>query len=116
MNYIEKNSINAWLSAIEKARDEKVKSAKFLKELGAIVAKPRRSRVAINLNRLDKITKEGDSIIVPGKVLGVGKISKSFSVAAVEYSGSAIEKLKKGKCNILSIDEALKAKNARIII
>ena len=116
MKYIEKNSINNWLSSIEKARIEKAKSPKFLKELAAIVAKPRRSRVVVNLNRLDKIAKEGESLIIPGKILGVGTVNKSFSVAAIEYSGSAIEKRKKGKCNMLSIEEALKAKNARIII
>jgi len=115
-SYIEKDQINEWLSKLDKALASEAKSKGFIKHLRELSSMPRRKRVKVNIRKLDKIAKDGDYIIVPGKVLGIGDTKKKFNIAAIEYSSSATEKLKKGGCNIINIEEALKAKEPKIII
>jgi large subunit ribosomal protein L18e len=68
--------------------------------------RPRRRRYEVNLSRLEKFASQGDTIIVPGIVLGEGDIKKRITVAAVKFSSEARRKIEKagGKC--LSIEEA----------
>ena len=115
-SYIEKDQINEWLSELDKALASGAKSKGFIEHLIELSSMPRRKRIKVNIRKLDKIVKDGDYIIVPGKVLGVGDTKKKFNIAAIEYSSSATEKLKKGGCNIINIEEALKAKEPKIII
>src|SRR3989344_7669951 len=68
-------------------------------KISNILAYPRRKRIAINLDKIDKESKEGDTIIVPGKVLGEGDISKKIVIAAFSFSQDALKKLKAKKCD-----------------
>jgi large subunit ribosomal protein L18e len=71
------------------------------------LAKPTRIRRQVNLAKLENYAKKGDTIVVPGKVLGTGKLSKSIDVAAWRFSETAFEKLNKvGKA--ISIEELMK--------
>ncbi|MGB9732486.1 MAG: uL15 family ribosomal protein [Candidatus Micrarchaeia archaeon] len=115
-SYIEKNEINEWLVKLDKALAEGVRSKGFVEQVKKLASLPKRKRIKVNLRKLDSIAKEGEHIIVPGKVLGVGEVRKKFNISAIEYSHSAVEKLRKSGCNIIGIDEALKAKDSRIII
>jgi large subunit ribosomal protein L18e len=115
-SYIEKNQINEWLAKLDDIISKEPKRKGFAEEIKKFASMPRRKRIKVNIRKLDKLAKEGDHIIVPGKVLGIGEVSKKFNISAIEFSQSAIEKLKKGGCNIISIDDAFKAKDARIII
>lgn len=67
--------------------------------------RPRRKRFEVNLSRLEKFATQGDTIIVPGIVLGEGDIKKKLTVAAVKFSAEARKKIEKagGKC--LSIEQ-----------
>jgi large subunit ribosomal protein L18e len=47
----------------------------------------------VNLKKIDSLSKEGDIIVVPGKVLGYGEISKALTVSAFGFSASAKEKI-----------------------
>jgi len=77
-------------------------------EVARLLSKPRRKKVEINLNKIDEESKEGDTIVVPGKVLGKGEISKKIEIVAFSYSKEAERKLKEKKCKILSIKEEIK--------
>jgi len=70
--------------------------------------KPKRRRVEVNVSRINRYTKEGETILVPGKVLGAGVIDHPVTVAAFGFSKKAIEKIEAagGKC--LSIEELLR--------
>ena len=59
------------------------------------LAKPTRQRRIVNLYKLDKNTKEGEVVVVPGKVLGVGELNHKITVAAWSFSISALEKINK---------------------
>ncbi len=69
------------------------------------LAKPRRMRVEVNLNKLDAYVKNGETILVPGKVLGTGQISKKATVAAFSFSESAKKLIHGVGGKTVSIDE-----------
>lgn len=54
----------------------------------------------MNLSSLDRYTQKNETAVVPGKVLGAGKINHPITVAAFAFSEKAEEKIKaaKGKC------------------
>lgn len=77
-------------------------------ELAALLAAPTRKRIALNLDEISKKIKEEKTAIVPGKVLGQGKIEKKIKIIALNFSASALEKLKKEKIETSTIDRELK--------
>ncbi len=115
MKTIENTNISRWVETIEKARAGS-KSTKKLSYLIKLASKPKRSRISINLDKINELAKENDSIIVPGKVLGEGNVTKKINLTAINFSESALTKLKGSKCTVLKLEDALKDKNARIII
>lgn len=77
-------------------------------EVSAVLSRPRRKRMDINLDELNKKVKEGESIVFPGKVLGVGELDKKIKLIALSFSQSAVEKLKKNKVDFSTISEEIK--------
>jgi len=81
--------------------------------------RPRRKRVVVNVGKIATLTKENDVVVVPGKVLGAGKIDHPVIVAAIGFSKSASEKITRagGKClSILELVELNpKGENVKII-
>ncbi|MBU2639502.1 MAG: 50S ribosomal protein L18e [Nanoarchaeota archaeon] len=57
------------------------------------LSKSTRIRRAVNLYKIDKFTKEGETALVPGKVLSVGELNKQINVAAYQFSEAAKSKL-----------------------
>ena len=56
-----------------------------------------RTYAARNLAEIDAAAKDGAVVVVPGKVLGSGSITKKLSIYALSFSASAEEKLKNAK-------------------
>jgi len=77
----------------------------FLKDIAEKLNKPRRQRIEVNLADIERNTEEGDTIIVPGVVLGYGELSKSITISAWKFSKSALEKIKKSKSNAITIKQ-----------
>jgi|SRR3989344_1366466 len=76
--------------------------------LASLLSGPTRKYTSVNLDELEKKTKEGDTVVVPGKVLGAGEISKKIRVCALGFSNSAREKLKRVKGEVILISEEIK--------
>ncbi len=95
------------------------KKKKNWNEVAAILSGPRNKKVGINLNRINDEVKEGDIIIIPGKVLSQGEITKKIKIVALNFSEKAKEKILKAKGEISDIFEEIKknpdAKKVRII-
>lgn len=72
------------------------------------LSKPTRSRRTVNLTKIEKYTKDGESIIVPGKVLGTGIIAKKATVVAYQFSETAAKKIAAAGGSIKTISEELK--------
>ncbi|MAG38615.1 50S ribosomal protein L18e [Candidatus Woesearchaeota archaeon] len=95
--------------------EEKVR---IWKRVASDLEKSTRRRRQVNIYRIEKNAKPNEIIVVPGKVLGSGELTKTVVVAAFNFSDSAYQKIKiKGQA--LSITELLKknpqGKKVRII-
>ncbi|WP_299279523.1 50S ribosomal protein L18e [Halovenus sp.] len=55
--------------------------------------KPRRTHAEVNLGRIERYAQDGETVVVPGKVLGSGVLQKEVTVAAVDFSGTAETKI-----------------------
>jgi large subunit ribosomal protein L18e len=78
------------------------------KEVAHLISYPRRLQISKNLDEIDRGSKEGDTIIIPGKVLGNGNVNKKIRIAALKFSKQAVEKLKSRKCEMVSIKDEIK--------
>ena len=87
--------------------------------LAGLLSTPRKRHSRINLRRLNKIAKEGETLVIPGKVLSEGEFNKKIKIIAFNFSEKAKEKILKSgsKCdNILNeIKSNPEAKEIKII-
>lgn len=85
--------------------------AKKLKQwdvVAQMLSAPRKKRIEKNLDEINRVTKEGDTLVVPGKVLGKGSVDKKIRVCAFSFSQEALRKLKERKCEVVNIEEEIK--------
>lgn len=87
-------------------------------EVARILSSPRVKKLDVNLDKINREAKEGEIIVVPGKVLSEGEMSKKIKVVAFSFSEKAKEKIANAKGETLTIMEEIKknpeAKNVRI--
>jgi len=78
--------------------------------------KSTRTRRSVNLVKIEKYAKEQETILVPGKVLGSGTLTKNIQVAAFAFSDSAKVKLgTKAMTLPMLMQKNPKGKNVRIL-
>jgi len=82
--------------------------ANIWRDVAKRLAASRRRRVAVNLSRLNRYTKAKETVIVPGKVLGAGRLDHPINIAAFTFSEQAKAKILKAKGKCLSIQELMK--------
>jgi len=77
-----------------------VNNAPIWKDIAKRLASSRKNYAEVNVSKIQKYTESGDTVLVPGKVLGSGNILKSVNVAALSFSDSARRKIEEsgGKC------------------
>ena len=91
------------------------KKDNFLLRLAKELNKPSRQRREVSLSNINRVSKDKEIIVVPGKVLD-GKIEKKITLAAWSFSSSAKKSLELAGCKIISIWDLLKSdKKARIV-
>lgn len=73
-----------------------------------ILSMPSRLHSSVNLSEIDSETKIGDTVIVPGKVLGGGEVTKKIRICSLAISKEASEKLKKTKSEWCEIADEIK--------
>ncbi|MFX1410627.1 MAG: 50S ribosomal protein L18e [Promethearchaeota archaeon] len=78
---------------------------KIWKVISKKLSGPRQNRVKANLYRINKKTKKNDVIVVPGKILGIGDLDHSLTIACLEYSNSAKRKIEASGSKLLSIED-----------
>ena len=93
--------------------------ANIWKRIALDLEKPTRKRRVVNLSRINKYTKENETIVVPGKVLGSGILEHKITIAAYNFSQSALEKINKAGAKVVDLEdiskENPKGKKIRII-
>ena len=89
------------------------------KRIAQDLEKSTRKRRVVNLSRISRYCKDGEIIIVPGKVLSAGDLDKKITIAAWQFSRDAYEKISKANAHALSIPDLMQkfpdGKNVRII-
>ena len=83
------------------------KKDKWLK-VARILSGPRRKKISLNLEEINENSKNGETVVVPGKVLSQGEISKKVKIVAQSFSEKAKEKLLKSKIAHSDIIEEIK--------
>ena len=62
-------------------------------KLAEYALKPSIARRDINLNRISQLTKENDTVVFPGKVLGTGNVPHKITLCSFSISSSAADKI-----------------------
>ncbi|WP_414837965.1 50S ribosomal protein L18e [Candidatus Nanosalina sp. VS9-1] len=63
--------------------------ATIWKEVAENLGKVNRKRPEVNISDIERNAEDGDTVVVPGKVLGSGRLSKEVNVAAFKASKGA---------------------------
>ena len=96
------------------------KQAGIWRSLSANVVRPKRRIPVINLDRLNRITSKGETVAIPGKVLGGGKIDHPLTVAALHFSLSSARAIEGAGGKVLSLSELARmrpdGKGVRVIV
>jgi len=78
------------------------------KRVAKDLERPTRIRRKVNLYKINKVLRDKETAVVPGKVLSLGEFNKKNTVAAFQFSDAAKDKINKtGKA--ISIKELIKS-------
>jgi large subunit ribosomal protein L18e len=75
------------------------------RDISKRLERPTRNYAEVNLSKINRLTIEDNTIIVPGKVLGAGNIEHRVTVAALNFSNNAMEKIVKKGGSCLTIEQ-----------
>ncbi|HWQ68018.1 MAG TPA: 50S ribosomal protein L18e [Methanospirillum sp.] len=77
------------------------------RDIAIRLEKPSKNYAEVNVSKINRYAKEGETLLIPGKVLGSGVLESKVTVAALNFSDSAICKIgdRDGQC--ISIEELL---------
>ena len=89
-------------------KSSKENDAKIWRKIAEALSRTRRQRIAVNLSRLNRYSKAGETVAVPGKVLAAGEVDHSIIVTAFDFSEKAMEKIEKAKGKCLTFSELIK--------
>ncbi len=79
------------------------------KKVAYELSRPRRQRVEVNLSKLDSFAGDDTTVLVPGKVLGAGAVSKKVTVAAFSFSDKAKQIISAAGGKTMSIESLHKS-------
>lgn len=88
------------------------------KRLASDLSRSTRQRREVNVEKINQYAREGETVVVPGKVLAEGEAGKKLTVAAWAFSEAAKAKIsKKGKAMTIAqlMKENPKGKKVRIL-
>jgi large subunit ribosomal protein L18e len=92
------------------------------KSIASTLEKPTRRKKIVNVSRINRFSKDGELIIVPGKVLSSGSLNRKITVAAFSFSKQAIKKINDSGSKTIMLKDLIKnkelinnVKNIRII-
>ena len=82
--------------------------AKIWKDVASRLQKPARIMAEVNVGHLQGNLRDGETALVPGKLLGTGNVGKAVTVAAFSASESAKNKINAAKGEFLTLQELMK--------
>lgn len=82
-------------------------NSNFLLAIANELARPARRSVKVNVSKLERICNPQEDIIIPGKLLADGSLTKPLNLACFSASETAKKKIETVGGKIISIDELL---------
>ena len=76
-------------------------------KLAEYALKPSVARRDINLYKISKLTKDNDTVVFPGKVLGTGSVSHKITICSFSISESAATKILGSGGELISFSELI---------
>ncbi len=94
-------------------------NANIWKRVANDLEKPTRQRRVVNLSSISRHTRENETVVVPGKVLGAGDLQHKLTISAFQFSNGAKEKIEKAGAKVITLIDLSKenpsGKGIRII-
>ena len=105
-----KNKSNPRLTAlIVTLKDaSRVHEANIWREIAKRLDAPRKNYAEVNLSKIDRYANEGETILVPGKVLGSGALSLPVKIAALDFSEAAVSKITGANGTCMTIEDLVR--------
>jgi len=96
---------------IQMVRDLKQASKKndapIWSKLASLALKTSSSKRVVNLTKINNLTKDGDIIFVPGKILGTGNLSHKITLSSFSISVNAAKKVIQSGGSILKLNDMI---------
>ena len=80
------------------------------KRIAEELKKPSRNKRVVNISRINRHSKDGDFVVVPGKVLSEGKLEHKINIAALSFSEESLKKIKESGSTKMDIEDMVKKK------
>lgn len=93
------------IELMEKGEKEKVP---LWTAIAKALNKPRKNQAKVNIYKIEKYAEKGQTIVVPGTVLGQGILTKPVKVFALKFSASARKAILSVKGSCMDISEITK--------
>lgn len=98
------------LSLVRRLKRESFENkAPVWRDIADRLSKPRQQWAEVNVSRIERFASDDETIVIPGKVLGAGAISKRVTVAAFKCSEAARDKIARAGGKSMSIEELLES-------
>ncbi len=93
-------------------------NAPIWKYVAELLSKPTRKRVEVNVGKLDRFYEDGKIILVPGVLLGSGRVEKPLVVSAWKVTYTAKKKIEQAGGKIITFKDLVKEdpKGSRVVI
>ena len=86
----------------------KKNDAPIWSKLASLALKTSSSKRVVNLTKINNLTKDGDIIFVPGKILGTGNLSHKITLSSFSMSTTAANKIIQSGGNIMVYSDMIK--------
>jgi large subunit ribosomal protein L18e len=94
--------------SIKKARRAAVRNKSAMwRSVYRSLLKPARYRCEVNMSRIQRYAKANSTLVVPGKVLGTGELSKPVTVAATGFTKAAEAKIRAAGGETITLEELI---------
>ena len=90
----------------------------IFKTIAVMLNKPTRQGIKVNLDKISRYANDNGNVIIPGKVLSTGDLTKKVNIIAYSFSESALDKIaKNGKAILLAdfVNKKMEAKGLQIL-
>lgn len=97
------------LNLISLLKDASRQNEAFVwRDIASRLEAPARNYAEVNLSKINRYAGNGETIVVPGKVLGSGMLETSVRIAALNFSQSAETKIREANGQCMTIEELIR--------